>query len=124
MSSDTKEENIPDSVREPKRGRGRPRTVNIIDMKTYKREYNREFAKKYAAPKILVTENTLLEDFKPKPCNIKEYSTKQYRTFYIFVKKLLEKDSIQINADYKDTFLGFFTRPSEGSQSNKSNCVK
>ena len=109
MSSKTKEENT------PKRGRGRPRTVNITDMNKYQREYQREFQKKYAAPKILVTENTLLEDFKAKPCNIKDYSTKQYRTFYIFVKKLLEKDSIQINADYKDKFLGFFTQ---------SNCVK
>ena len=108
MSSELKEENI------PKKGRGRPRTVNITDVK----KYNREFQKKYLAPKQYVTENTLLEDFKPKPCDMKEYSTKQYRTFYIFVKKLLEKDSIQINADYKDTFLGFFT------QSNKSNCVK
>jgi hypothetical protein len=105
MSNQQKEENI------PKRGRGRPRTVNITDIKTY----NREFQRKYAAPKIKVTENTLLEDFKAKPCNIKDYSTKQYRTFYIFVKKLLEKDSIQINADYKDKFLGFFTQ---------SNCVK
>ena len=120
MSSELKEENIPDSETESKRGRGRPRTVNITDIN----KYHREFKKKYAAPKIRVTENTLLEDFKPKPCDMKEYSTKQYRTFYIFVKKLLEKDSIQINADYKDTFLGFFTRPSEGSQSNKSNCVK
>ena len=114
MSSELKEENI------PKKGRGRPRTVNITDVK----KYNREFQRKYLAPKILVTENTLLEDFKPKPCNIKEYSTKQYRTFYIFVKKLLEKDYIQINEDYKDKFLGFFTRPLEGTQSNKSNCVK
>jgi hypothetical protein len=46
MSSKTKEENI------PKRCRGRPRTVDITDMKTYKREYNREFAKKYLLQKI------------------------------------------------------------------------
>jgi hypothetical protein len=126
MSSELKEENI------PKQGRGRPRTVNITDMKAYKKEYNREYCKTYkreynkeyhreyakkksGPPKIKVTKNTLLEDIQPQSIENKNYNAKRYHTFYIFVKKLLEKDSIQINTDYKDKFLGFFTQ---------SNCVK
>lgn len=120
MSSEIKEEII------VKKARGRPKIDDVTKLKTYDRKkYGREFDRQYSnREKEGITENYKLEDIKPVYCDTKKHSAKPYRTFYIFVKKLLEKDSIQINADYKDTFLGFFTRPLEGTQSNKSNCVK
>ena len=109
MSSEIKEESL------PKKGKERRKKVTITDMTKYKREFSRQYS---SLGKENVTENYKLEDIKPIYCDIKNHSAKPYRTFYIFVKKLLEKDSIQINADYKDKFLGFFT------QSNPTNCVK